>query len=109
MAFFDFTENLDLFIGSEFSSVGSVVSQTAIKSQISGIFDERHEPMLDMYSGVSDSASSGKRITFKVKTSDTDGLLHGDTIALCGINYSVIGINAMGDGKLTELVLKINK
>ena len=99
-------ENLDIFTSGEFSHLGSVVSQTALKSQISGIFDERHEPMLDMYSGVSDSASSGKRITFKVKTSDVDGLLHGDTIAIGGSNYSVTGINAIGDGKLSELVLK---
>ena len=102
----DFTENLDLFTANEFSSLGSVVSQTALKSEIEGIFDERHEPILDMYSGVSDSVGTGKRITFKVQTKDVDGLHHGDAIAIDGNNYSVVGINATHDGKLTELVLK---
>ena len=99
-------EDLDLFTSGEFSVVGSVVSPSAIKPTISGIFDERHEPMLDMYGGSIDSIGTGKRITFKVQTANVDGLRHGDEIVITGNNYSIVGINAIGDGKITELVLK---
>ena len=99
-------ENLDIFTSGEFSSVGSVVSQTAIKSQISGIFNERHEPILDAGFSLSESIGTGKRITFLVQTSDTDGLLHHDEILIKDSAYSVVGINCQGDGKLTELILK---
>ena len=59
--------------------------------------------MLDGYGGLD---ATGKRITFKVQTKDVDGLRHHDAIAINGFNHSVVGINAIGDGRLSELVLK---
>lgn len=98
-------EELSVFTSGEFSVEATVESPTAINSTVSGIFDERHEPMLDMYGGVE---GTGLRITFKVQTSDIDGLRHSDAMAIAGKTYLVAGIHAVGDGKITELTLKEN-
>lgn len=101
----DFTENLDLFIAGEFGDKAIVESMTALTAEIWGIFDERYEPMLGGY-GETDSFTTGRRITFKVKTTDTDGLMHGDRLDIKNRGYRIMAINPYGDGQMSELILK---
>ena len=105
MSFLDDFEDITIFTEGLFSDVGSVISGTALYAQISGLFDERSEPMFDRY-GYSASEAEGRRITFRVETAKTQGLHHEDKIAIKGKNYQIIGIAPDYDGKLTELNLK---
>ena len=104
MSFFDNLEDLNVFTAGEFSDLGTVVSPTALYSQISGIFDENVEVMLD-YGGI-DSSVGGRNFSFKVETAKTDGLRYGDSIAIKGRNFQIVSIDPYGDGKMTELKLK---
>ena len=104
MSFLDEFEDLTIFTEGLFSDVGSVTSGTALFAQISGLFDERSEPMFDRYGQVQEA--EGRRITFRVETAQAAGLHHGDKIAILGKNYQITGIEPDDDGKLTELVLK---
>ena len=93
-------DDLDLFVRGEFGKLA-----TTAEAEVWGIFDERYEPMLGGY-GETDSFTTGRRITFKVKTSDTVSLSHGDLLKIEDKNYLITAINPYGDGKMSELILK---
>ena len=104
MSFIDDLEDLSIFTAGEFSDVGSVVSPTALYSQISGIFDENVDVMLDL--GGVDSSVGGRQFSFKVNTIHTDGLRYGDSITIRARNFQITSIDPYGDGRMSELKLK---
>jgi hypothetical protein len=103
MSFIDDFENLDIFTAGEFSDLAAVVSSTALLTQISGIFDERYEPMFDTFG----SSVEGRRISFLVETALSVGLHHGDRLTIKGKQYKIIELNPIDDGKLTRILLKL--
>ena len=106
MSFFDDIENLDIITAGEFSTVGYIHSAKILQapSQISGIFDKRQTPMLDLY-GAS-ASTEGRSITFLVQTTEAEYLRQGDQISIDGNNHKIVGVHPVQDGRLTELILK---
>jgi hypothetical protein len=89
-------ENLDLFFRlDDFAVEGTLASGVKVK----GIFDQEFLAM--------EMGAEGRNITFTGKTSDFTGLHHGDTITIATIPYKIVGIEPQGDGKVTDLILKL--
>lgn len=101
MSLFDEFEDLTIFTEGEFSDRAIVISDAALYSEISGIFDSSFDPLFDSY-----SESAGKRIIFMVENEKTKGIRHGDRLTIKAINYLIVGVEPIDDGKLTNLVLK---
>jgi hypothetical protein len=101
VSFLDNWENLNIFTAGEFSDLAAVTSATAVETEISGIFDERYEPMFDQYG----STAEGRQITFLVQTAKTAGLHHGDRLTIKSKEYKVTEFNPIDDGKLTRILL----
>jgi hypothetical protein len=100
MSFLDDWENLAILTAGEFSDLAAVTSATALLTEISGIFDERYEPMFD-------GLSEGRKISFLVETAKTVGLHHGDRLTIKGKEYKITELNPIDDGKLTKIFLKL--
>jgi hypothetical protein len=89
-------ENLDVFFRlSDFAVEATLASEV----KIAGIFDQEFLAM--------EMGAEGRHITFTGKTSDFTELRHGDIITIATIPYKLIGIEPQGDGKITDLILKL--
>lgn len=104
MSYLDEFEDLKIFTAGEFSDLAVVVSSVARRAnpnplQISGIFDERSDPMFT-------GSAEGRSISFLIETEAALGLNHGARLTIKGKDYQIVGINPMTDGKLTSLELK---
>ncbi len=87
-------ENLDVFVDGIFSN-----SAVTSNGNLNGIFDEEYLPIFD-------ASTESRQITFTIKTSDTTNIHHGFELAIGARNFAVIGMQLVGDGKLTDLLLK---
>ena len=96
--FLDDFENLDIFTAGIFSDTAVIDGV-----EISGIFDEKHEPFFDTPIG---GGAEGRRMTFKVQTSRVSTVGHGSTVELKNRIFEVVGKQPTSDGKITELMLK---
>lgn len=94
-------ENLNIFIGGEFSQPASV---NGIPTY--GIFDEYHSDSF----GFGDSVvSDGNMYCFTIRTEDAAGLHHGDPVEIPpgGRLFEIVGIKGCPpDRLLTNLILK---
>ena len=86
------TENLDAFLD-EFA-----VTFTVAGNSFKGIFELENSPI--------GFGVEGRRITLTVKTTDTNSINHGTSLAVGAKTYTVIGFEPIDDGKFTDLVLK---
>jgi|GEM_PF-6184024 len=105
-------ENLDIFTSGVFSSVAIIDGD-----RVSGIFDESYSPGYETATVV-----EGDRITFLIQTIQANKVSHGDSLDFeerefderpraadrrkGTREFEVIGKEKVGDGKMTELVLK---
>ena len=103
MSIFDEIEDITIFTEGEFSDRALVSrgDRPIAPTEISGIFDSNYDAVFDTY-----SVAEGKRITFMVETQNAEGIRSGDRLFIKGRNYLIAGIEAIEDGKLTNLILK---
>jgi hypothetical protein len=99
MSFIDDFEDLDIFLGGEFSDRALFV-RTGL--EVSGIFDERYEAIFEQYS----STASGRLITFLITSAEADDLRKSDRLTIKNKDYLIVALEPTYDGKLTKLVLK---
>jgi hypothetical protein len=94
-----FSENLDLYTGGEFSVLATIDSATATETSISGIFDKNYQAMFD-------GISEGRQISFLTRSDKGEGLRHGDRLTIKNIDYQITEIKPVDDGALTLILLK---
>lgn len=92
-------EDLDFFTQNEFSTVAAVNSATASFGGLSGIFDQSYEDLFE-------SSAAGRKFVFKVQSQLADQLRTRDRLNIQGKDYQIVEFNPIGDGKLTNIVLK---
>jgi hypothetical protein len=93
-------EDLTIFTEGEFS-IGAVLTLGTNPSvTVRGIFDDEYAAMLN-------GETEGRLITFEVISAVVGGVRHGDTLLIEGKTYAVHGVQPVGDGKLTDLELKL--
>ncbi|MEM6614547.1 MAG: hypothetical protein AAF652_20340 [Cyanobacteria bacterium P01_C01_bin.72] len=88
MSFLDDIEDLDAFTAGEFANPAVL---TRIKSSgeplvLSGIFDENYQ---DMFGGFDSQTAEGRKFCFRVQTSQTIDLRHGDRLTINSNNYLI--------------------
>ena len=97
-----FQEDLSVFLDGLFSSTAIINGV-----ELNGIFNEEYAPAFE-------GETEGDRITFLVSTLEAQEINHGDSVAIGGLeenrfagrSFRVKGKEKIGDGKLTELILK---
>ena len=95
-------ENLDVFVGGEFSVLALVNGVPTY-----GIFDDYYDRGFDI--GSDSLSSDSKKYCFKIQTRQAIGLNHGDPVETSDNNelFEIVGIQKCPpDGKLTDLILK---
>lgn len=92
-------ENLDLFL-TDFGVVGTLTARLRSPSvaEVRVLFDEEYTPI--------EFGAEGHSITATTRTDFVQNVHHGDTLAINGKTYKIIGIHPIMDGRFTELVLK---
>ncbi len=93
------SENLDFFTQNEFSTVAAVNSVTATFLTLSGIFDQSYEDLFG-------ELATGRKFVFKVQTQLAIELRSGDRLIIDAKAYQIVEFNPIGDGKLTNIILK---
>lgn len=92
-------EDLSVFFeNADFTSIALVDSSSDI-TELIGYFDEEFVPML------TDNAE-GRRITFSVRSDLITEIRHGDELEINSRTFEIVGIEPIGDGLVTDLVLK---
>lgn len=86
-------ENLDIFL-TDFGVPATLNGSVTLRV----LFDREFSPI--------EFGAEGHAITATTRTDSLFGVRHGDTLTIAGNTYKVIGIQPIGDGKFTDLVLK---
>lgn len=92
-------DDLDIFTKGEFGIVALING-----IEVYGLFDESYEPSFDM-GGI---PTESKKITFLIKSEEASGISHGFPFELATTKrlFEVVGVQPIGDGRLTNLILK---